>query len=54
MKVLEREAGEVSHLAELFKSNNEIAVVFLLDVKQTVLVKVLPEPGFSSVTSGKP
>ena len=55
MKVLEREAGEVSHggysfapMAELFKSN-EIAVVFLLDVKQTVLVKVLPEPGFSSV-----
>ena len=60
MKVSEREAGEVSHggysfapMAELFKSN-EIAVVFLLDVKQTVLVKVLPEPGFSSVTSGKP
>ena len=60
MKVLEREAGEVSHggycfapMAEVFKSN-EIAVVFLLDVKQTVLVKVLPEPGFSSVTSGKP
>ena len=60
MKVLEREAGEVSHgghsfapIAKLFKSN-EIAVVFLLDVKQTVLVKVLPEPEFSSVTSGKP
>ena len=54
MKVLEREAGEVSHggysfapMAELFKSN-EISVVFLLDVKQTVLVKALPEPGFSS------
>ena len=60
MKVLEREAGEVSHggysfapMAEFFKSN-EIAVVFLLDAKQTVLVKVLPEPGFSSVTSGEP
>jgi hypothetical protein len=45
MKVLEREAGEVSHggysfapMAELFKSIG-IAVVFLLDVKQTVLVK---------------
>jgi hypothetical protein len=60
MKALEREAGEVSHggysfspMAELFKSN-EIAVVFLLDAKQTVLVKALPEPEFSSVTSGKP
>ena len=49
MKVLEREAGEVSHggysfapIAKLFK-NNEIAVVFLLDLKQTVLVKVLPD-----------
>ena len=58
MKVLEREAGEVSHggysfapMAEFFKSN-KIAVV--LDAKQTVLVKALPEPGFSSVTSGKP
>jgi hypothetical protein len=40
-------------MAEFFKSS-EIAVVFLLDVKQTVLVKALPEPGFSSVTSGKP
>jgi hypothetical protein len=60
MKVLEREAGEVSRGVAwrlLFCSNgkvvqkyhNEIAVVFLLDVKQTVLVKALPEPGFSSV-----
>jgi hypothetical protein len=40
-------------MAELFKSN-EIAVVFLLDVKQTVLFRVLQEPGFPRVTSGKP